>query len=105
MNLGLLAWMPGPLEWSAIAVVALLVFGRRLPDVARSVGKSIVEFKRGLRDVKDEIDVQSRLEPPANSTVDSGSDALADKPPVAPKSADEPTSASGPSKESTPASK
>jgi sec-independent protein translocase protein TatA len=56
--------MPGTTELIIIAVVALLIFGRRLPDVARSIGKSIVEFKKGIRDVKDDIDVQSRLEPP-----------------------------------------
>ncbi len=63
-------WMPGPIEWAVICVVALLVFGRRLPDVARSVGKSIVEFKRGLRDVKDEVDIQSRIDssPPTKLT-------------------------------------
>ena len=54
-----LAWVPGPLELSVIAVVALLFFGRRLPDVARSMGKSIVEFKKGLKDVKDDIDTAS----------------------------------------------
>ncbi len=54
--------LPGGTEWIIIGVVALLIFGRRLPDVARSVGKSIVEFKRGLRDVKDEIDVQSKID-------------------------------------------
>lgn len=53
---------PGTTELIIIGVVALLIFGRRLPDVARSVGKSIVEFKRGMRDVKDEIDTTSRLD-------------------------------------------
>jgi len=52
--------MPGTAEWIVIGIIALLVFGRRLPDVARSLGKSIVEFKRGIRDVKDDIDVESR---------------------------------------------
>jgi sec-independent protein translocase protein TatA len=56
--------LPGGMEWIIIGVVALLIFGRRLPDVARSVGKSIVEFKKGLKDVKNEIDVQSQVEPP-----------------------------------------
>ena len=60
-------WTPGPIELVVIAIVALLIFGRRLPDVARSVGKSIIEFKRGMKDVKDEIDHQSRLEPPPQS--------------------------------------
>ena len=49
--------LPGGLEWIVIGVFGLLIFGRRLPDVARSVGKSIVEFKKGLRDAKTEIDL------------------------------------------------
>ena len=48
--------LPGGYEWFVILIIALLVFGGRLPNVARSFGKSIVEFKRGLRDVKDDID-------------------------------------------------
>ena len=54
--------LPGGMEWVIIGGIALLIFGRRLPDVARSIGKSIVEFKRGLRDVKDDLDTQSRLD-------------------------------------------
>lgn len=55
----IIAWVPGGLEVLIIAGVALLIFGRRLPDVARSMGKSIVEFKKGLKDVKDDIDTAS----------------------------------------------
>ena len=54
--------LPGGAEWIAIGLVALLIFGRRLPDVARSVGRSIVEFKKGLRDVKENVKDASRLE-------------------------------------------
>ena len=60
----------GTTELVIIAVIALLIFGRRLPDVARSVGKSIVEFKKGIRDVKGDIDDQSRLEPPKTPKLD-----------------------------------
>ncbi len=42
-------------EMIVIGVVALLIFGRRLPEVGRSVGKSIVEFKKGLRDTDDDV--------------------------------------------------
>jgi sec-independent protein translocase protein TatA len=47
--------MPGPWEMAIIAVIALLLFGRRLPEVGRSLGKGIVEFKKGIRDVQDEV--------------------------------------------------
>ena len=51
----MLAWMPGPMEWVIIAIVALLLFGRRLPEVGKSMGKGIMEFKKGLREAQDEI--------------------------------------------------
>lgn len=63
-------WTPGWMELVVIAGVGLLIFGRRLPDVARSVGKSIVEFKKGMRDVKEDIDAQPRIEPPAQPKLD-----------------------------------
>ena len=56
--------LPGGWEWIVIALIALLIFGRRLPDVARSVGKRIVEFKKGIKDVKSDIEVESSVEPP-----------------------------------------
>ena len=63
MNISTLAWgMPGSTELIVVLVIALLIFGRRLPDVARSLGKSIVEFKKGIKDVKGDLDVQSSLE-------------------------------------------
>jgi len=63
MNLQALAFsIPGGPEWIVIVIVALLIFGRRLPDVARSLGKSIVEFKRGIKDVRDDIEGQARLD-------------------------------------------
>ena len=47
--------MPGTPELLIILVIAVLIFGKRLPDIARSVGKSITEFKKGVSDAKDEI--------------------------------------------------
>lgn len=53
-----LAWggLPGGWEWIIILVVALLIFGKRLPDVARSIGKSLTEFKKGVHEAKDAKD-------------------------------------------------
>jgi sec-independent protein translocase protein TatA len=48
--------LPGGTEWIIIGIVGLLLFGKRLPDVARSIGKSIVEFKKGMRDVREDIE-------------------------------------------------
>ena len=51
-----LAWfnfsMP---ELLIIAVIMLLIFGRRLPEVGKSLGKGIVEFKKGLKGVEEEL--------------------------------------------------
>ena len=50
--------IPGGWEWIVILIVALLIFGKRLPDVARSIGKSLTSFKKGLnegKDIKDEL--------------------------------------------------
>ena len=46
-------WTPGPVEIVVIAIVVLLIFGRRLPEIARNVGKSFVEFKKGLKEASD----------------------------------------------------
>jgi len=42
--------IPGGWEWIVILVVVLLLFGHRLPGMARSLGSGITEFKRGLKE-------------------------------------------------------
>ena len=49
-------WTPGPLELIIIAIVALLVFGKRLPEIARGLGKSLIEFKKGVSEAKNTKD-------------------------------------------------
>lgn len=48
--------MPGTMEMVIIACIALLLFGKRLPSVARSIGQSIYELKHGLNEAIDHDD-------------------------------------------------
>jgi sec-independent protein translocase protein TatA len=45
----------GPMEMMIVGLIALLLFGKRLPEVARSLGKGIVEFKKGMHGIEDEL--------------------------------------------------
>jgi sec-independent protein translocase protein TatA len=47
--------------------LGVLLFGRKLPEVGRYLGKGIVEFKKGMKGLEDEIDstAVTRHEPPA----------------------------------------
>lgn len=47
--------MMGPMHWLIIGVIVLLLFGNRLPSVMRSLGLGVVEFKKGLQGVQDEM--------------------------------------------------
>ena len=48
--------MPGPFEIIVICLIVLLLFGKRLPGTMRSLGASIVEFKKGIRGVEDDAE-------------------------------------------------
>lgn len=45
----------GMQEGLIILVVGLLIFGSRLPEVGRSLGRGLMEFKKGLRGIQDEV--------------------------------------------------
>jgi len=56
----------GPLEISLIGLAMLLLFGRRLPKIAGSLGKSVVSFKKGLAGLQEadpRPDVRKALNP------------------------------------------
>ena len=71
--------MPGAAEWIIIAAFGLLIFGKRLPEVGRSLGKGIVEFKKGLKGIEDEVETASAA---PDHTASRGQ--IAQQPPTAP---------------------
>jgi len=65
----------GTQELLILAVIVLLLFGNRLPSVMRSLGRGVVEFKKGLSGVEDEIEHVGRTPkapqtPPTNPPSD-----------------------------------
>jgi len=60
----MLAALLGGWEWVIVVLAVLLLFGaKRIPDLARSLGQSIKEFKKGAREVTDEIQNASNETP------------------------------------------
>jgi sec-independent protein translocase protein TatA len=59
-----LAWITDPWTYLIVGIVALLLFGKRLPEVGRSLGRGIAEFKKGLHDVSDEMSREEPEPPP-----------------------------------------
>lgn len=57
-------WTPSVPELVIIMIIALLLFGKRLPEVARNLGKGVVEFKKGLKGVEDDFDDAANYQPP-----------------------------------------
>src|SRR6266508_2798015 len=85
----------GPLELMVILVIALLVVGpRRLPEVGRSIGRGIREFRKAQDEVQKTI--QSALNEPAPTARPVPRADAAPRPPIGPKGRRSPaTSARG----------
>jgi sec-independent protein translocase protein TatA len=60
MNIPLANLIFAPENWLLIGGIALLLFGKRLPEVGRSLGKGIVEFKKGLAGIEEDVIQASR---------------------------------------------
>ncbi len=50
-------------ELMILGMIGLLLFGKRLPDVAKNLGKGVSEFKKGLSGFQDEITRPSPSKP------------------------------------------
>jgi Tat protein translocase TatB subunit len=93
--------MPGPLELLIIAALALIVFGpARLPEIARSIGKAVNEFRRQASDLKAEFDFEldQEDERPGRSRINepAAKDRPEEKPSQDPDPSTEPEGPEGP---------
>ena len=66
--------MPGGIEWIVILIVALLIFGKRLPEVMKSMGRGIVEFKKGVKGVEDDVEEAMDKDPEKLAGTDSSNE-------------------------------
>jgi sec-independent protein translocase protein TatA len=49
-----------PMEMGVVLIVAMLLFGNRLPSVMRSLGRGVTEFKKGVEGIEDDDSPSSR---------------------------------------------
>ncbi len=54
------SWL-GPQEIIILLIIGVLLFGKRLPEVGRYLGKGIIEFKKGIKGLEDEADTSASL--------------------------------------------
>ena len=66
--LGQLGW----LEILALCLLGVLIFGKRLPEVGKSLGKGIVEFKKGLSGIEDDVNQAAKAPPRIDNQATSG---------------------------------
>lgn len=64
----------GSQEMIIFGIIAVILFGGRLPSVARSLGKSIVEFKKGMKDIENDMKSSIYDEPEKRITYDEHSE-------------------------------
>ena len=56
MNLPLAIFGIGTNELLILGVIAVLLFGTRLPKIARSFGQSVTEFKKGMKEIQEDVE-------------------------------------------------
>ena len=97
---GIIPGIPGYLELVVVLMVGLLLFGRRLPEIGRSVGRTIVEFKKGIREVKDDVSTAVTTTPPATNPIQTPPESTAGQPENAPAASSKADASSSPAGDS-----
>jgi Sec-independent protein translocase protein TatA len=57
----------GPLEILLIGAIAVMLYGKRLPEVGRSVGQSLAELRRQWSTISRDLDVAGRWDAPVKT--------------------------------------
>lgn len=55
-------------EMLILGLIGLLLFGKRLPEVARNLGKGMMEFKKGMYDIQDDVTSSATSRPVASQS-------------------------------------
>lgn len=55
--------LDNPMMLLVLGALGVLLFGSKLPEVGRSLGKGLAEFKKGLNGIEDDIDGHNRGKP------------------------------------------
>lgn len=72
-GMNILAWVPNMYELLLLLALAFLFFGKKLPELGKSLGQSVVEFKKGLKGTEEDPSKtlgndQSQMLPPPTGT-------------------------------------
>ena len=66
-NLLLLGFLPSGSEWVIIALLILLLGGKKIPELMKGLGKGVKSFKDGVNEAKEEINkAKDDIEEPAS---------------------------------------
>jgi sec-independent protein translocase protein TatA len=75
----------GTQELLVFGILAVLLFGKRLPEVAKTLGSSYRDFRKGLNDIQRQMDINRYLDDDTSASTWSRSEGQPAAPPTVPK--------------------